>query len=163
MHKEFNKSIEDLGYSFIEDEDFPSNRNTSIDIIVWTRQAKNREYYIDYLVGKYKEFELRLLIGSTLNDTYIYTTLALVDNEGNYRSYKEYDPDILQAIISLGFDRSGNCKYKYLNYDLNFEDEYIYKLVDKDYMDKSVKSIGGEVLDIFEALSNSKKLKALLK
>jgi hypothetical protein len=66
------------------------------------------------------------------------------------------------VIISLGFDQSGNIKYKYLEYDLNFQDNYIYKLVDKDYMDKSVQCIGNEVLDIFRNVNNSSMLKRLL-
>jgi len=45
---------------------------------------------------------------------------------------------------------------------LNFKDNYIYKLLDKDYMEKSVECIGNEVLDIFKMINKSSKLKRLL-
>ena len=67
-----------------------------------------------------------------------------------------------QIITSLGFDKSGNAKYRYLEYDLNFQDRYIYRLVDKIYMDKSVEFIGNEVLGMFKTINNSSKLKGLL-
>jgi hypothetical protein len=162
LYEKYNKSIEELGYKFIEDENFPSNKKASIDVIVETRKSKSGEYYIDYLIGLYKELEVRLLIGNTGYDTHIYAALSLVDNEGNYITYEEYDEEMLNVIISLGFDQSGNIKYKYLEYDLNFQDNYIYKLVDKDYMDKSVELIGNEVLDIFKTVNISSKLKRLL-
>ena len=81
---------------------------------------------------------------------------------GNYVSYEEYDEELLNIIISLGFDQSGDIKYKYLEYDLNFQDNYIYKLVDKEYMDESVEHIGNEVLDMFKTINKSSKLKRLL-
>jgi len=162
LYEKYDKSIQELGYKFVEDENFPTNKSASIDDIVEARKGKNGEYDIDYLIGFYKKFEVRLLIANGWYDSHIYTSLALVDTEGNYMSYEEYDDEILNIIISLGFDQSGDIKYKYLIYDLNFQDSYIYKLVDKNYMDKSVECIGDEVLDIFKTISKSNKLKRLL-
>lgn len=163
LYSEYNKRIENFGYKFIEDENFPSNRKASVDVIVSTRKSKSGEYYIDYLVGYYKKYEVRFLIGNTGYDNKIYVTLALVNEEGDYISYEEYDDDILNIIVSLGFDKSGNTtKYRYLSYDLNFEDDYIYKLIDKDFMNKSVESIGNEVLNILSTVKKSSKLKKLL-
>lgn len=162
LYEKYNKSIEKLGYKFIEDENFPANKNASIDVIVETRKSKGGEYYIDYLIGYYKGFEVRLLIANGGYDSHIYASLSLLDTEGNYVKYEEYDDEILNIIISLGFVESGNIKYKYLEYALNFQDNYIYKLVDKDYMDKSVECIGNEVLDIFKTVNKSSKLKRLL-
>jgi hypothetical protein len=88
--------------------------------------------------------------------------LLLVNSDDIYISYKEYDKEILSIIDSFGFDRAGNVKYGYFSYYLNFQDEYIYKLVDKDYRDKSVESIGNEVLDMFKTVNKSSKLKKLL-
>jgi hypothetical protein len=162
LYKKYNKSIEELGHKLIEDENFPSNKNASIDVIAETRKSKSGEYYIDYLIGFYKDFEVRLLIANAGYDSHIYASLSLVDTEGNYIEYENYDEEILNIIISLGFDKSGRIKYKYLEYELNFQDNYIYKLVDKDYMDKSVEGIGSEVLEIFKTINNSSKLKRLL-
>ena len=120
LYEKYNKSIQDLGYKFIEDENFPMNKNASIDIIVEARKGKNGEYYIDYLIGFYKEFEVRLIIANAVYDEHIYVSLSLVDTEGNYLPYEVYDEEILNIIISLGFDKSGSIKYKYLEYDLNF-------------------------------------------
>lgn len=162
LYEKYNKSIQDLGYKFIEDDNFPMNKNASIDTIVEARKGKSGEYYIDYLIGFYKELEVRLIIANASHDEHIYVSLSLVDAEGNYLPYEEYDEEILNIIISLGFDKSGNIKYKYLEYDLNFKDNYIYKLLDMDYMDKSVECIGNEVLDIFKTINKSSKLKRLL-
>ncbi|MBU3146097.1 hypothetical protein [Clostridium sp. CF012] len=126
------------------------------------QKIKDGEYYIDYLIGFYKEFHVRLLVGNALCENHIYASLSLVDTEGNYVPYEEYEEEILKIISSLGFDKSGNVKYRYLEYDLNFQDRYIYKLVDKIYMDKSVEFIGNEVLAMFKTINNSSKLKGLL-
>ncbi|MFT5874875.1 MAG: hypothetical protein ACI8WT_003854 [Clostridium sp.] len=162
LYEKCDKNIEELGYKFIGNENFPTNKNASIDDIVEARKGKNGEYDIDYLIGFYKKFEVRLLIANGWYDNHIYASLALVDNEGNYVSYEEYDEEILNIIIALGFDQSGDIKYKYLEYDLNFQDNYIYKLVDKEYMDESVERIGNEVLNIFKTINKSSKLKRLL-
>lgn len=162
LYEKCDKSIKDFGYKFIRYENFPTNKSASIDDIVTARKSKDGEYFIDYFIGFYKKLEVRVLIANARHDTCIYASLSLVDTEGNYVPYEEYDEEILKIIISLGFDKSGEIKYRYLEYDLNFQDSYIYKLVDKVYMDKSVELIGNEILDIFKTVNNSSKLKGLL-
>lgn len=78
------------------------------------RKSKSGECCIEYLLGTYKRFEVRLAIGNSVCDDGIYISLAIVNNEGDYISYKEYDDEILNIIIPLGFNESGDIiKYKY--------------------------------------------------
>ncbi len=46
--------------------------------IVVDRERNIGEYYIDYLIGFYKKFEVRLIIGNAGYDEYIYVSLSLV-------------------------------------------------------------------------------------
>lgn len=163
LHKKVDKSMVELGYKFIEeDENFPFDKKSSINDIADVRKNKAGEYCIDYLVGHYKKFEVRFLIGNVGYDNYIYVTLALVNSEGVYISFKEYDDAFLNTITSLGFDKAGDVKYKYLTSDLNFQDYNIYKLLNKQYMDKSVEAIGSEILEICKTIKNSSELNRLL-
>ena len=82
------------------------------------------------------------LLGNTGYDNYIYAVISLVDIEGKYITYKEFDDEILNIIIALGFVQSGNIKYRYLKYDLNFQDNYIYNCW--------IKTIWTSQLNVFE-------------
>lgn len=163
LYKKCSRKAEELGYKFIEDGRFPVDKKASIDDIVEVRKSKNMQYYFDYSIGTYDKYDVRLVIGNSVSDTGIYLSLVLTNTAGNYISYIDYDEEILDEIVSLGFDKSGIAiKYKYVNYDLNFQDKYVYKLFNKEYMDKSVECIGNEILDVFEAVNKSKKLRKLL-
>lgn len=156
LYKIINDDIEEMGFKFVYDEEFLNDRNAAIKTIIEARKLKSGDYYIDFIIGYYKKFEIRVCIGYIGNEKGIYVLLALVDNEGSYVECKEYDDKILKVIDDLGFDKVSKYKYKYLKADINFQDNCLYSLSDINYMDEAVNNLGIELINIFSEIKQSK-------
>lgn len=162
FYERFNDKIEKMGLSLLDDGEFPYDKESTIETIIDLRKRKYSGYYIEYLVGEYKNNRVRMCIGNSGYDDTLYISIGLQDNEYNTISYKKYDKKILKIFNSLGFDKSGDAnKYRYLNYNLNFYSK-IHKLTDENIMNEALNSIGGEVLEIVKSINESKELKEIL-
>lgn len=112
-----------------------------------SRKKGSYGYYIQYIVGHYKKDRLVVEIGIQGNEEYIYTSLYLLDTEDNLISNEKYDSYILRFIKDIGFEED-----KYLNYKLNFENNFLYKLEDDNFMQETIENISAQIIEIFKQI-----------
>lgn len=149
LYKSINEVAIDMGYTYIEDGEFPNDKKASIVSIVEIRKKKSNGYCIQYVVGNYKDDKLVVEIGARGDDEYMYTSLYLFDKENNLISSKNYDADILRFLKVIGFD-----ELKYLTYEVNIQDKFLYKLKNNSFMEQAVENISIEVIGVFKQIKS---------
>lgn len=157
----YGKEIEALGYDPGEEDLFDNDIKTILDTIADTRKTKGGEIYFEYFIGKIKKQELYLWIGQSGGDATIYMTVGLKENDKTIK-YDKWDKKLLTAIEGLGFKRSSNNKYRYLDTKLNFSDESIYLLKNESGLKEMVKLIGDEVLGIAKSIKACRELNEII-
>jgi len=162
LYNTYNKSIEEMGIEFIDDGEFPHDKEATISTIIELRKSKGNGYWLEYVIGQYKEYGVELYIGNSGYDERIYISIGVINKENCTIGYKEYDKELVQAFINLGFNKSSKTnKYRYLNYDLNFYNK-IYKLTSGIVMDEAIEHVGKEIMEIMKKINSSIELQNLM-
>lgn len=158
----YNDKLEELGLEYIDDGFFEDEKS-DVEAIIEIRKNKNGEFYLAYEISEYDNKRLKLLIGCSGYDHYIYVALLLMDEDNEIIVVNEYDEKMKGIIKELGFPKSNRYnRYTYLEYDLNFTTDSLLKLQDERNINSAVKSIGDEFLEIIKGIRDIEEIKSIL-
>lgn len=146
--------------NFIDDND---SYEKWIEYIIEQRKKKSGEVELYYTYKKYLGKQLYFIIGKDgYDENNIYCSICLYDlKEEKWSEYEDGFKDLADVVEKLGINKRARFRYRYLNYDLNFNNK-IYKLLDKEEFNKAVEVISQEILEIAEKFSKSQELNKLL-
>lgn len=149
--------------NFIDDDDNNDPYEKWIEYIIYLRKKKLGEVELYYTYKKYLGKQLYFIIGKDgYDENNIYCSICLYDlKEEKWVEYKDDFKDLADIVEKLGFNKKGTFRYRYLNYDLNFNNK-IYKLLDGEEFNKAVGAISQEILEIAEKFSKSEELNKLV-
>ena len=160
LHNRYNDKMKALGIVNIY-ADYFDNDKKGIEEIFIERKRKKGEIFFEYKVREFKEQNLYLKLGYNGHNNNLYILIG-IGKKNDYIPYKDYDIRVQNIINTLGFTKHYVCRYFYLNDDVNFHSESTLKIQDEDVFNRSVKSIGDEVLDTMHKVVNNKELMDLL-
>lgn len=150
FYEQYNPIIKELGFEYEEDDFFDLSEEEALEIIVSQRKKKNGDIPFKYILKRMNNKELVLWIGQTGNDKSVYMSIGILEEKKQIK-YTRWNEELLQQIQELGFTLSSYNKYKYVQEELNFYNDTIYKLLED--IDDMVKLIGEEIIANCKAIS----------
>ncbi|MEE1073207.1 MAG: hypothetical protein U0L26_12655, partial [Cellulosilyticum sp.] len=148
----YNPKIKALGFEYEEDDFFDLNEEEAIELIVSERKKKSGDVPFKYILKRIGKKELVLWIGQTGYDKSVYMSIGVLERDKAIK-HNKWDEQLLQEIQTLGFTLSTESnKYRYVQEELNFYNESIYKLLEN--TEEIVQHIGEEIVAYCKAISN---------
>lgn len=151
-YEQYNPKIKALGFEYEEDDFFDLNEEEAIELIVSERKKKSGDVPFKYILKRIGKKELVLWIGQTGYDKSVYMSIGVLEGDKAIK-HNKWDEQLLQEIQTLGFTLSTESnKYRYVQEELNFYNESIYKLLEN--TEEIVQHIGEEIVAYCKAISN---------